>query len=921
MAIEINSMRRVMDKKQKTMDRMGRIAALIAVLAVILTSASSAAAENKVTLTSVTGTVLVRPAGEYMWEKAVSGAELEIGSYIKTAGASIAVIGFSDKSHVKLMPMTTVVVTTRSPEGGPGTTVVSLLVGSAWVEVDFTGENRQLAIAAGKVFAKGKTISAFIETDESESACFEIAKGMIDVTAGLESEESVVENQRLIVHAGEDVGTPEKLLEIPNESSAGSHACLLKAVEKAETVVAGTETANVSGAATAEVSTTSTTSPESTLNIETAAEEVEEEYITITVTGSATTSFIAADESATATTEATTAPAETAKTEESPNLIEMPSSETFSETEAEKEEPEEIEIVVSSTTVMTFSAKNEEAAATAITNCEEFSVISNVMVSDEEVEDTGVVVLESDLPCDFKATATIKFSARNECAGIKNMTIRESDKPPMFFPGAAAGETTSNTYEFQIKDFKLKEMIIKAEGENGKDSFYSFTIKPQGQKSAALPELVGVTVNGISAEDGATVRVESRECGAMQVKISGSASSECGDIETLKVEMDGNELQVKGRDTWSVQQSFNEDTSYRITVEAVDTSGRASEEFGFDVELVRAVTPPEVEVQTVGGKTPSAFGGPLELYRNDLIDGFLEVKGQATSEFCKVTKVEASTDDASSWRAADGTSSWIYKFKPSDGSYDITAHAFDNSGNESEELDSFEIVYSKYTLEEKLQMAFDDIMQAYKDKDSDAIMELTSSSFSSQYDSMEDFNRLESALSDKFSEQTTVYIRYQETSHTVSGDTGRVTFSWDANPSTSGYSHTATFIFLKTTEGWKLNTVQDANTFLRHTSIAAYLTVSADRTTLYADGEDTATVKAVVRDSAYDPVKDGTVVEFRTSSGQVGSMAPTAEGVAEVEYTTGSYEGLITIEAESGGVSDTTTLQTIPLPPPGPPGQ
>jgi hypothetical protein len=851
-----------MNGKEKTKNRAARLVEAMLFIFAFVVTASPALSEEGAQFSFVEGTVLVRTAGELLWDKAATGTDLKNGSLVKTTGSSIAIIRFTDDSYVRVLPMSTVIIEKHHSENGMVTTIVSFEQGKAWAKMDFSAENEQFVLESGNVFIRGKTASAFIETDGHDNTCFELAKGVATVRSPASPgiEKTIVKNQRILIREGADIGDTENSDDITDENGAADHSCLPR-----------------SGKETPEVVTQGSTTTENAIDSLVSSDEPEHE-------------------------------------EEQAVKTEEPGGEEY------------IEVTMTVTTTANFSVSAEAPSTQTVpaestdTSCEEYPVISNVTVSDDEVEDTGTVALESELPCDFRATATIKWSAYSECGTVKSVTIRESDKAPVFFPGASSGETVNSTYEFLIRDYKQKEMIIKAAGGNGKDTLYSFTIKPQGQSSAALPEISGVTVNGIGADDGSTIRVESKECGPMPVDIKGSAGSECGDIENISVTLDSSDMPVKGRDSWSVKQSFNEDETFMVAIEARDSSGRTSAGFEFEVELVRTVALPEVELQTIGGKEPSPFGGPLELFRNDLVDGNLEVTGRAISEYCEITKVEASTDDSTSWFGAEGTKTWAYRFKPSDGTYEVSAHAFDSSGNESEEMDSFEIIYSKYTLEEKLLMTFNDMMQAYRDKDSDTFMAFTSPNFSSPYDSIEDYNRMETALSDKFSEQTTVYIRYQETSHSVSGETGRVTFSWDANPASSGYSHKATFVFTKTTEGWKFTAVQDNDTFLRHTNIAAYLTASSDRNTLYADGQDTAIISAVARDSAYDPVKDGTAVNFQASSGWIDASATTEEGIAELEYTSGAYEGFVTVGVSSGSISDTVTIRTIPLPPPGPPG-
>ncbi|MFC1474457.1 hypothetical protein ACFLQK_00295 [bacterium] len=555
------------------------------------------------------------------------------------------------------------------------------------------------------------------------------------------------------------------------------------------------------------------------------------------------------------------------------------------------------------------------------TACEEYPEIFDVTVSDEDVDDTGEVIMESEFACDMQATASIKWSASLECGAITSITISEADKASIFFDGAGAGETADNSYELPIYDTKPREMIIRARGDNEKEAFFTFTIKLQGQGLTALPLITDVLVNGQFVDEGDSLEVRSTDCTVMNVTFSGSASSECGDLKEVTGELDGSDMAIRGRDTWSAAESFSEDTMFTVVLLAEDETGRKSEPFEFEVDLVRGIDLPEVEIESIGGEPVVMFGEPMELYRNDLVNGKLEVVGSAYSNHCAITRVEASVDDATNWYQAEGTTRWTYSYRPSDGDYWVSARSFDDTGGESEEMmNPVEMIYSTYTLEEKLQMTFEEMMQAYRDKDTDTFMENTSPYFSSSYGSVEYFSRLESSLDDKFTEQSSIYIRYQESSHTVSGDTGRVSFQWDANSATSGYSHSSVFVFSKTRGGWKFITVEDDKTFLRHTDEVAYLTATADKSTMIADRNDIATISVEVRDSAYNPVKDGTMVAFtHATNGEIDPMSATAEGMIDIEYLAGSRQGTVTVTATSGSFSDTVSFIMEPESAPPPP--
>jgi hypothetical protein len=246
----------------------------------------------------------------------------------------------------------------------------------------------------------------------------------------------------------------------------------------------------------------------------------------------------------------------------------------------------------------------------------------------------------------------------------------------------------------------------------------------------------------------------------------------------------------------------------------------------------------------------------------------------------------------------------------------------DAAGNVSEEaFQSLEIQYSQLTREEELLDIFRRLIQAYIDKNSSGFMDLTSDAFTSDYQGVEDFNSLENSLDNKFIAESTIYLRYQVSSTTVSGNNGQVVFNWDANRSTTGYAQSAVFFFRREEEGWRFVKVQDPNTFLRYTSVAAYVVLSADDTVLTANDEDETTVYATVRDSAFNLIKDGTTVTFSTTFGWIETTAQTEGGRAAVRFEAGATPGAATVRAVSGSVSATplsiTLKQHVAPPPPG----
>lgn len=180
--------------------------------------------------------------------------------------------------------------------------------------------------------------------------------------------------------------------------------------------------------------------------------------------------------------------------------------------------------------------------------------------------------------------------------------------------------------------------------------------------------------------------------------------------------------------------------------------------------------------------------------------------------------------------------------------------------------------------------------------------DLTSPDYTSSYDGIEDSQALETSLENKFAAYDVIYLRYLVNSAIVTGDSGSVSFSWDANSGATGYSRSAVFFFQREEEGWRFSTVQDDNTFLRYTSVAASIVIQADDSELVANNVDTTTVRAEARDSAYNLIADGTAISFTTTLGSIDPVAYTTNGMAEATFSAGIHPGLATITASSGGL-------------------
>ncbi|RJR19119.1 MAG: hypothetical protein C4582_10810, partial [Desulfobacteraceae bacterium] len=91
------------------------------------------------------------------------------------------------------------------------------------------------------------------------------------------------------------------------------------------------------------------------------------------------------------------------------------------------------------------------------------------------------------------------------------------------------------------------------------------------------------------------------------------------------------------------------------------------------------------------------------------------------------------------------------------------------------------------------------------------------------------------------------------------------------------------------------------------------ISVSIGAESLVADGTSQALVTATVKDTAGNPIANGTTVSFTTTAGTLSSSSVlTTNGIATVSITSATRIGLATVTATAGGFSGTATLTFIP---------
>lgn len=864
-----------MHKSNKAIVRL-RCAAFAAALAWLLLAAPGLRAQPVsgetplAVLTTARGEVSVKRAGAASWEPARGGTPLNREDLVRTGAGAAAMISFGKGGSVNLPPMSEMRVEAMlSPGGGPCPAVV-LISGGAWVRMSVDDKDKQFLVITDTVVVNGQSAGVFIEAQaQGGQSCLDVFRGQASIRPlhELSQVRTLAGGQRILLDAAADTWLPAAMDGQYNEN-ATSYSCMGTAPQ----------TADAEDSAQAEA-------PAAGSSVEFAAQ--------------------APPAQAEAGAAAQAAPDATAQADDSQG--------DASQAPAEEELEEEYEMIVVSVSAQA-SVRYQNA------ECDEPPVISDVMSGAQILSQGDLLELKSVSKCGARATPEISWTATPRCGGISSMSVTV-DKKTTRLPGNAAPAAFPGKFTADISDNEVHDIKISVLDDSGRQAAFAFQAAVAQEAAMPPPRVKNLTVNSMPVKDKADLEMRSDVCEDMLFLVEGEAESDCGEIALVTVTAHELPVTVYGTEEWEASLYIKEEQTVPVIVTVRDVTGAQSPPYKFNIEYSKEVTPPRVEISDAAGYPVSAFGEPLDIYRNDLTGGRLVVSGGAGSDMCYIRTVEVSVDGGSSWDKASGGGAWSYGFIPRDGDYEILARSIDNDGNESEEMFMpLEITYYSKTREEILQEAFEALVRAYQDRDADTILTGSASSYSSSAESIEDRSRLDSALNGKFSEISSVYLRYRVDSVTVSGSSGRVTFQWDADPGTSGYSKTGTFVFQK--EGrpdWKLLTVQDSRSFLRYTTEPETITVSPFSNSLTANNTDTTTVTAVLKDAAGNAVKNGTPVQFSASTGTIDTWDTTTDGRATATYTASDTIGFATITAESGGVSSSATILLEREYAPGPP--
>jgi hypothetical protein len=869
-------------------------------------------------LESVRGKVFLLRADKVFWEPAAEGALVEPGDSVRTDNGSTVQVTLSGRGYIRLLPQSEALVTSvMAPTGAPSV-VVQLEQGRAWASVDVMNKAEQFIIITPNAVVNSRQAQTFIEARDNSTSCLDVYQGKVVVRPRMTPEKPMPLESHQRINMGLDQSVAQA--EGDFDPSSLQHSCIT-AVGPA---VEATATTSVPPGAPATATSTDV--------VETAANTGQETVIIETQT-----------EGTTPETTSTSSGAATAGRSET--------GETSSTAGAVEDEYEEIEIA-GNTTFGVLRPGGEAATSTSVVNtetpapgaagetatstavviaelpetpetgaaCDSPPSIINVFVQGRSVAEGDAALAQPVTKCGSLAKPVIRWSAVPKCNGISVVSINVAGKVTQF-PGSTGKETIVREHTFEIADEDTRDITIKAVDSKGRATQFTFTITIAPPDERLFPRITQLMVNGNIIKENTTININADTCESLNMALEGIAVSDCGEINSVEIKAFEAPVTVYGTTEWTATIAGKESQNIPVTINMRDITGARSKPFKFNIEFTKSIPSPVVTIDSIVNNAAPGFGEEMDVYRNELIGGRLVVTGTAGSDRCGLKKVELSTDNGSTWIKVGSVSAWSYGIVPRDGTYELLARAIDENDNPSPEMFQPVVVnYFSRTLEEILRETFDSIIRAYQDKDSDTILSVTAPTFTTRYDSIEDGNRLDSALNGKFTSQAALSLRTYVTNVIVAGrTTGRVTFQWEANPNRAGFSKTGTFVFAREKRGWKLQTVEDDRTFLRYTDLADTIDVTSSNATITANDTDTAQITIVVRDSAENPVKDGAIIQLTASTGAIQPSAVTSAGVASVTYTAGNVPGPAVVTATSSGVSGATTITLRPEFAPAPP--
>lgn len=492
-------------------------------------------------------------------------------------------------------------------------------------------------------------------------------------------------------------------------------------------------------------------------------------------------------------------------------------------------------------------------------------------------------------------------------------------------PESAAGLAIASGKSQQVVQAQPQEVVQVFDKKDSSVKTMTFgTSVSVEQKAGEPPKLIQVKIGKQNATIGSTVSLKFSDLDDKSINISGKAYSASPDIWKLYIRVNGEEKQI---DIQSFEYSFKieQDNPALPVIMGVMIAEEAAESYTEESIISRdKLTSGKIKVTGNASAGKNILHYSLDFVAKDL-DGNESNIGNFPIELdlSEISSVEV-TYDGSSWEKAKGKEEWTYNISPNDGDiYKVKVRAIDVMDNISEEqFEPYQFKYRAKTEPEVLRDTFNTLMQAYYDRDRSGFFRYVSQDFSSNVDSLRDYNELDSSVRDRFECcSVNIQVSIKDVQADRQSTRGNVDFYWTAR-GVAGSSNYAVFNFIYEEEQWRLQEVIDAYTFLRPSVIPDSIVFTLEKSNLDADGESTCLVSAKVLDNTGSIVADGVAVTFSVNNGSVNpGMSYTTGGIAETTYTSSTTSGTATITAKAGNVTNNVSIILDPVQPPLPPGE
>lgn len=461
----------------------------------------------------------------------------------------------------------------------------------------------------------------------------------------------------------------------------------------------------------------------------------------------------------------------------------------------------------------------------------------------------------------------------------------------------------------------------------------------------AVPKIQAIYIGGVNVlkhSSGETLRIDADDLeDGKTLVLSGSFDDDSG-IVRIEISLDGGVtwFKVNGTSDWEYGFTPKAGTPYQLVLRIVTSDMKSH-----DVEMcsvqkktievpveqpvkkeIELEEPPRLQTLEICGQPVRPGSQPPAFTRDDLDSRGLTIKGSFQNPGNAVVKVEVSTDGGATWNKAEGVDRWEYNHKPKGDEEIDLAVRYSTSGGQQivDDLDgSMKANYTGTTKYEMLQDTLDSQMEAYMQEDVREFMQYVSNGFSSSVASLATTTLLESEIRNDFSNRAAVItpadMQYRVLSSEIMQDkkTARIVMEWN-NSIDSKFRSTATLNYSWEGGEWKLCEFSGEPPFgtFDRLNKPGSITIELSANSVMADKISDVTLTARVLNELGDPLP-GAEVTFRAVPSLVGTVesekiVSDKAGYAKTSYApsvTYTDSVTVTITAGIGTLSSSANLE------------